>query len=696
MINRVWDGSKISIFGGRNEVVAFNVILEAGNASASRVSVSLKTLTGSGANLTSIAASGNGVFNWTQRPIELFYVRYLQIKGLSAVFYETYDERHIPQRLRRPWSGQGAGSGSWQDRPDHDKYYPDIAVPLELVPSFTIAAGHNQSIWADVYIPRNTPAGLYKGSLTVQESGGAAKTIPVELTVYGFTLPDVPTAKTMLYFSSTNINRRYLDSDTASGAQAQLIRDRHFLLAHRHKISLIGDTPDNCNSNADQPCPEWLPRLDGSLFTATNGYDGPGVNTGNGVYAIGTYGSWSWSTGTEADMHRHADAWVNWFERNAPTTDYFLYLIDESANTAQTEMWSRWILSNSGPGKRLRSLATLPLPTAAASVPSLDIPTSTLSTGIEAQWQPLADRYTNDARKRFYAYNGHRPATGSFGIEDDGVALRELAWAHYKKHINRWLYWESTYYNNYQGNTGQVNVFQTAQTFGNHSSVDPVRGETGGNYSNGDGVLFYPGTDRLYAADSYGVDGPFASLRFKDWRRGIQDVDYLAMAAATDPKTVQDLVNRMVPKALWEYGVSDTSDPTWVRTDISWSIDPDQWEVARAQLAVLLAKAASAAPPVTTTSISTALAGVVPAPNPWRADRHAGSPITFLNLPAGSTLKVFAIDGHLVKTLNASAGGNQPWDLTNDAGEKVASGIYLYLVSTPDGQHKRGKFGIIR
>src|ERR1019366_10243736 len=44
--NSVWDGSKISIFGGRNEVVAFNVILEAGSSGASNVKVSFNSLSG--------------------------------------------------------------------------------------------------------------------------------------------------------------------------------------------------------------------------------------------------------------------------------------------------------------------------------------------------------------------------------------------------------------------------------------------------------------------------------------------------------------------------------------------------------------------------------------------------------------------------------------------------------------------------
>src|SRR6266700_3020004 len=158
--NSAWDGSKISIFGGRNEVVAFNVILEAGSGAAGNVSVSFNRLTGpSGATITSSSATGDGVFGWVGRNIELFYVRYLQIKGLSLVSYPTtVDERQVPKRMQRPWSGQGIPSGTWQSRPDHDKFYPEIAVPLELVPSFNVAGGSNQSIWVDVYIPKSAPA----------------------------------------------------------------------------------------------------------------------------------------------------------------------------------------------------------------------------------------------------------------------------------------------------------------------------------------------------------------------------------------------------------------------------------------------------------------------------------------------------------------------------------------------------------
>jgi hypothetical protein len=243
---------------------------------------------------------------------------------------------------------------------------------------------------------------------------------------------------------------------------------------------------------------------------------------------------------------------------------------------------------NPGPGQRLMPMATIGLPTAAEETPSLDVPTSWYSVGLTDVWKNAADSYAANPDKRFYMYNSNRPGSGSFAVEDEGVALRELAWGQYKMGVDRWFYWESTYYNNDQGNTGQTNVFQQAHTYGDFDEVDEVLAETGWNYLNGDGVLFYPGIDTRFPEDSYGVMGPFASLRLKHWRRGIQDVDYLALAAEIDAERTAQIVNEIVPKVLWEVGVSDPEDPTWVLADISWSTDPNVWEAARAELADII------------------------------------------------------------------------------------------------------------
>lgn len=689
VLNSLWDGTTISLFGAGNEIVAFNLVLEAPTTTASNVTVTFDALTGpGGTTIGAVPASGDGVFNWVNRHIELFYIRYLEIKGLSTdLFFAgfNYDERHIPQRFRRPWTGPGDGTGTWQDRPDHNTFYPEIAVPMELVPSFDIAAGQNQSIWVDIYIPKSAPPGTYRGTVTIRENGSPTHQIPVELTVHAFTLPDVPHAKTMLYVGYEDINDRYLgieepEEGSADDNASHLIRDRHFQLAHRHRISLIDGGERSIASNnegdlLDRPHPEWLPRLDGSLFTAANGYDGPGVGVGNNIYSIGTYGSWSWQGEGEAAMRSHSDGWVVWFEANAPDTEYFLYLIDESDDFPQIQQWAQWIDNNPGPGRHLPSMATMPIPTAAANTPALDVPTSWFNVGPTNAWQQAVDSYAAQPDKRVFFYNSNRPASGSFATEDDGVALRELVWGQYKKGIDRWFYWESTYYNNFQGNTGQTNVFQTAHTFGDFDGVDASFGQTGSNYLNGDGVLFYPGTDLRFPGDSYGVQGPFASLRLKHWRRGIQDVEYLTMAAAIDPARVQAIIETLVPKVLWDLGVEDPADPTWVLSDISWPTDPDVWEAARAQLADIIE---GANPPTsvdeTASPLPERLALYPNYPNPF----NPATTIRFA-VPVGQHVRLVMYDmlGREVATL--VDGPRQPglhtvrFDATD-----LPSGVYFY------------------
>lgn len=592
--NRVWNGSKVSLFGGKNEVVSFNLVLES-TKSVAGISVSFNSLNGpGGASIKSSAANSSDLYKWTARNIELFYVRYLQIKGVSRLSYELYDERHVPSRLRRPHSAQGEGRGTWNDRPDHDKFYPDIAVPMELTKVFPIAANQNQSVWVDIYIPKNAAPGTYAGKVILAQEGVKFAEVPVELEVKPFTLPDRPTAKTMVYLGYADIGNRYVgekypSAASVNGKTVKRVRDRHFLMAHRHKISLVDSNQGPEASPGDRPRDEWLARLNGSLFTAANGYAGPGEGIGNGVFSIGNYGSWSWKNEGESGMRLHADRWVTWFQQNAPDTEHFLYLIDESNDYPLIERWATWVKNNPGVGKSLKTLATLSLLKAVPETPSLGIVASWFTVGDTAKWNAaVASARSASPQKKIFMYNGKRPSNGSFATEDDGIALRELAWAHYKKGIDRWYFWESTYYNNYQGGRGETNVFQDAQTFGGAATANPINGMTGWNYSNGDGLLFYPGTDRVFPKESYKLEGPIASLRLKHWRRGIQDVDYIALAKAVNPGLTQKIVDRMVPKALWDYGIAKQNDPTWVRTDISWSINPDDWEAAREELAKII------------------------------------------------------------------------------------------------------------
>lgn len=594
--NRTWDGSQVTLSGAANETVSFNLVLEAAHEVATGISVAFDQLTGpNGHQIRGSNGSTQDIFDWRPRDIALYFVRYLPIKGLSLISYDTYDERHIPERMRRPHSADGEGSGGWTDRPDHDALYPDIAVPIELEPRFNIQEGTNQSVWIDVYIPKDTPPGRFAGEVRISQSQRLLYSIPITLQVRPFALPDEPAVHAFAATSYEDIAGRYTGTTSPKphSAQDDLVRKvaaRQAQLAQRHRIELVDNNGGAKAWSNMAPRDYWMERFTGELFTESRGYRGPGMGRGSSIFSIGTFGVWrSWlNTDDKQQTWQLMDAWEMWFRKNAAQVERFLYLADEPGDLAQVERLAATLKANTGAGGSLPLFTTVSLLEAVKEVPSANLIASLVTVGDTPKWEAAVAHHTREPSRKFMLYNGRRPATGSFAIEDDGVALRQLAWSQYKKDIARWFYWEVTYYDDYQGARGPTDVFKNAQTFGGAVKPDPILGLTGWNASNGDGVLMYPGTDALFPGSSYGVEGPFASLRLKHWRRGIEDAAYLRLARRADPQRTQAILERMIPKVLWEYGVADPADPTWMRTDISWSTDPDVWEAARAELADII------------------------------------------------------------------------------------------------------------
>jgi hypothetical protein len=167
-----------------------------------------------------------------------------------------------------------------------------------------------------------------------------------------------------------------------------------------------------------------------------------------------------------------------------------------------------WWAGISGVGSSLHTMATQPLLDAPST---LSDPTSSWpfsqgvsSGGTSINGQSSTDQSAADAvlaaepNRRLFSYNGQRPGAGSCATEDDGVALREQPWGQYKKKIDRWFWWEATYYDDNQQGLGSVDLFNSADTFGTTQS-DPAYGMAGG--ANGNGVFFYPGTDTMFPAN---------------------------------------------------------------------------------------------------------------------------------------------------------------------------------------------------
>jgi hypothetical protein len=105
---------------------------------------------------------------------------------------------------------------------------------------------------------------------------------------------------------------------------------------------------------------------------------------------------------------------------------------------------------------------------------------------------------------------------------------------------------------------------------------------------------------------------------------------------------------------------------------------------------------------------------VVVYPNPYRIDRGYSSDkyeegglygrrIRFVNLPPRCTIRIYTLDGDLVKTIEHEKDPNSleatydEWDLISRNTQAVVSGIYLFSVEDKDtGKNQVGKFVIIK
>jgi len=82
-------------------------------------------------------------------------------------------------------------------------------------------------------------------------------------------------------------------------------------------------------------------------------------------------------------------------------------------------------------------------------------------------------------------------------------------------------------------------------------------------------------------------------------------------------------------------------------------------------------------------------------PNPCRLDAGFQA-ITFANVSKNETVKILTVNGSIVRTLQKSNGtGTLDWDLKNERGEVVSSGIYIFSVSK-DSDIQLGKLAVVK
>ncbi len=523
---------RVRLFAARNELVAFQVVVEGGRSETSGVAVRFD---GAG-DIRDGDTSDDPDRYFVGRRIEIFAERYVEVTERSHDLY---------------WK---PGSPA---QPDVTGVLPDALVPVPTS-GVTVPARRNQAFWIDIYVPKGTRPGRQRGSLAVTVGGKPcalpACTLDVELDVLDLELPDRPTTKTMVWFSGSDIDRdfmpvRYLpDVNNAPRARLDALRRRHYQLGRRHGITLF-------LSEQDTPRDELLAQLRGDWATPAAGYEGPGEGVEQSLCVLHTYGGARLPSAEAAE-------WASWFSANAPRTDAFFYVWDEPT---PEEL----------PTIRERALEARPMPSFVTTPYRADLPVDIFA-ATASSYSMRAARKAHAAGKRTFVYNGVRPYSGSFMIDDVAISPRVNPWIQYRYGIERWFFWEATYYRDNQGKRGPIDVLGRPDHFSNRD----------GDLGNGDGLLIYPGRDLLFPASDLGVDRPLPSFRLLNWRRGIQDVEYLALARSRGlDRFVDELLAGMIPAAL--------ADETDDARPVAWSEDGEDWLLARTLVAEALTTGAA-------------------------------------------------------------------------------------------------------
>ncbi len=116
--------------------------------------------------------------------------------------------------------------------------WPDPLPPLKK-DGINVPAGQNQPLWIQVKAPANTPPGVYRGQITVN-ADGFESSVPLEVEVYGFSLPDTTTCRTLFGLNAGRIwDYQRLQSD----ADKRTVWAKYMRLFSDHRISPYDPAP---------------------------------------------------------------------------------------------------------------------------------------------------------------------------------------------------------------------------------------------------------------------------------------------------------------------------------------------------------------------------------------------------------------------------------------------------------------------
>ena len=518
--NLTWNGATktVTLGSARNEYIAFQIAIQGAPEGLRAVTVVPGDLKGPG---DTVIPAAN---------VDLFVEHYLNVTITSRG-----DAKHL-------FPGTTAGEHPTQLVPFHAKKY---GAP------FTVGAGRNQPVWADIYVPEDAKPGDYHGTFKIMVGDSVASEVNLTLQVWNFTLPQETHFRSYLYTGPENLRLFHHLHARWDDPSLRPLYDAYFQMAHQHRL--------NFNLTADSGLIEVLDIFhryyDGSAFT-----NRVGKGVGQNLACMTPKGA------SEQEFKNSARKMAAACEAQKIRTTIVSYIWDEphsAADFAESKQRCKWL--HDAVGKKLLTFIATPQwqKYDAGDVDIYSEPTIADIAKVEERGDAV------------WAVNGGYGA-GPY-VDSPGFGGRSIVLMNWKMKLGGWQFWDCCYWVDAQCLRKKGFTFAKAEANPEQWLNDPWKDpltydetrkpgypEHDSIRINGDGVLFYPGYE-------VGIDGPIASYQMKSLRRGAQDYEYLWLL-------------RQQGKEKEASAILDTVCPAPGK----WNENPESWDKARLAWANLL------------------------------------------------------------------------------------------------------------
>lgn len=421
---------------------------------------------------------------------------------LNNSCFEVYNEKYIDVTTASAGASTGIGA------------YADALLPMSVAKEYKenkISGGKNQGLWITAYCPKEQPAGVYHGNITVT-ADDIKIVVPATVSVLEYTLTDNVTAG-----SIANMSRHYF---TATGDDTIQTYKEYYDYLLEYRLS-AHDLPVLTNDNElfIETLLEYAQNPKMSTYTIP--YEVIAVG-GDLSCDFDKLDKTVWSI-VECALENN----INLLEKAAL---YYGRIADESELNGTMDRAIRVAKATEefkdSVAEKIRNNGTSELHEALAnSIQNLPvlftdrINSKLWNNGDGVQYYcPQLNCLAAETERKKYQETGNEywwyTATGphnpypNWHIDSEPVGMRMLSWMQENYGVSGFLYWDVVYWksaNEVDGN-GFIDPFTT-----------PVRY---GTIENGDGWLLYPG--------SYYNMGPIGSTRLHRIRDGLEEYEMLA------------------------------------------------------------------------------------------------------------------------------------------------------------------------